>query len=55
LTGQPKIRTSGAIFAPKLRIAFPDARPTGGAAHAFAQAWLWWRDIPSAAARVRLW
>ena len=43
------------MFAPTIRNAIRDARPMGGATGAITQAWLWWRDIPSAAASKRLW
>jgi hypothetical protein len=38
-----------------LRKDFRDARPSGAATGAFTQAWLWWREFPSAAASMRLW
>ena len=43
------------MFAPTIRISSFDARPSGVAAGAFTQAWLWWREFPSAAASMRLW
>jgi hypothetical protein len=50
-----RCRDKEAMFAPKIRNDFLHARPSGGAAGAITQAWLWWRDIPSAAASMRLW
>ncbi len=54
LTVPAKAGTNGPMFAPSIRMVFPDARPSGVAAH-ITQAWLWRRDIPSAAASMRLW
>lgn len=54
LTAPAKAGTKATMFAPSIRTVFPDARPAGVAAH-ITQAWLWWRNFPSAAASMRLW
>ena len=55
LTLSAKLETFAAMSAPTISIALSDARPSGVATGAFTQAWLWWREIPSAAASMRLW
>ena len=55
LTQATKPETFVAMTAPTIMIGLCDARPTGAATGAITQAWLWWREIPSAAASMRLW